>query len=206
MIEILQSVDRLRLATAEAQDRLAKQHHVAPGDPPLGGLGMVYNMAVMCLELLHYYHQLWSKLPATAVADPEQTRHENGERVMLITKTLFIQSMSGVEFSAKDGLTRFPGRLPPLTGRIYLRRIIEASATSGYIAPADVDLWVGAVEVRNTLVHNNGIAETSASYAFPGATLTLQVGKMVQGKLDTFTALTHWATDAFARWCDRFLP
>ncbi len=205
MLDVLQAVDRVRQKARQRQDALS-QHYLTPAtDPPLGGLGMCFNNATLCLELLSYYHKLWAKLSAAEFPDPEQTRQQNAERVTLVTKSMFVLSMSGFEYSAKQALATDPGRLPLRRGRVYLSGIMRASAKVGLISAQTDTLWRGATEVRNSLVHNNGIAEKTITYVYPGTTAVLKAGRMSQGNLLFFAALTEWMVNAFADWCEKLL-
>jgi predicted nucleic acid-binding protein len=205
MREVIELVDRIRVRSAQSHEELARTHGIRLEDPPLGAFGIVHNTAVMTLELLDFYHRTWSSIPPSSVPDPEATRQENAERVMLVTKSAFIMCLSGFEFSAKQALTRYPGRLQLPAGRIYLRAIMRASAKKGLITADTDNLWTGAIAVRNCLVHNNGIADEDAEYKFPDVTVRLESGKMPQGTLKFFPSLTNWTVTAFADWCRAFL-
>jgi hypothetical protein len=205
MIEVIKLVDRTRTTSARYNDELAQTSGLRLEDPPIGAFGIVHNNAVITLELLAFYRRVWSRLPVSAVQDPKRTRHENAGRVMLITKSSFVMCLSALEFSAKQALIGYPDRLPLPAGRIYLRRIMSASAEEGLITAHAGDLWAGAIAVRNCVVHNNGIADKDAEYEFPDLTVKLASGSMAQGTLKFFPLLTNWAVTAFAQWCRAFL-
>ncbi len=205
MREVLDLVNETRQRAAKRHSELASLYSISEGDPPIGGLGMAYNSLVLALELLDHYYGLWGRISSTIHADPDQARRENAARVILINKMAFIQCMSGFEFSSKQALSTFPGTLPPMLGRIYLRRIIRESKEAGLVSPVQDSLWEGAIRVRNCLVHNNGIAERTKTYSYPLLTVSMTAGEMTQGNLKFFPLLTDWTVEAYADWCERFL-
>jgi hypothetical protein len=79
------------------------------------------------------------------------------------------------------------------------------SADAGLISATDRERWDGAIRLRNTLVHNNGIAEETAVYSYPDVTLQLADGQMAQGDLRLFPYMAIWVTEAFASWSDSLL-
>ena len=89
MKDVIELIDRARLRSASLNDELEDRFGTAQGDPPIGGLNMVNQYAIVTLELLSYYHNLWGSLSPSAVADPERARQENAERVIMITKAAF---------------------------------------------------------------------------------------------------------------------
>jgi hypothetical protein len=111
--------------------------------------------AAQLLELLSFYNQVWSSLVSNAVSDAARARQENAERVITITKAVFILAPSAFEFSAKQAVASRPGRIAPITGRLYLRKIIHQSIVAGLLPAADDVPWDGVIQVRNMLVHNN---------------------------------------------------
>jgi hypothetical protein len=206
MHDVFALLDQVRVRTAQANDSLAARHGLGAGDPPINALNMVNQYAVMAMELTSFYFEVWSKLRPDQLLDPEATKRENGERIVGLTKSAFIMSVSSLEFAAKSAIVARPSRLPAPTGRVYLRKIIKDSDRAGLIAHAEDSPWEGIIEVRNVLVHNNGIADRDASFTIPGGpTIQLKSGKMTQGNLRFFPELTLWAVDSYSRWADAFL-
>lgn len=205
MREVLEDVGRVRATAARLQADLAERFGVPEGDPPVGGLGICFNNTTLTLELLDHYSAIWSKVASVPPAELARSRQENAERVTLVSKALFVLSMSGFEFSAKAAMAVRPGKIVTPRGRIYLRDIMRASQDRGLIDSALGTLWEGAIRTRNNLVHNNGIAENNMTYAFPQVTVTMVQGRMMQGNLRFFALLTEWCVEAYARWCGAFL-
>jgi len=67
-------------------------------------------------------------------------------------------------------------------------------------------LWEGAIETRNTLVHNNGISEITAVYDYPESfTIEFFQGKMLRGNLKVIPQLTLSVVDLYYEWCSNIL-
>lgn len=207
MQDVFPAVKHTRETSAQLQEHLAARHGLSAAESPLDALGMCHNISVMSLELLYYYLQVWGGTVAKGtVTEDKRIRHENGERVVLITKTLVIMSLSAFEFGAKQAVLTRPGKVEFAGGRIYLPKIMHASVQAGLIGPETCTCWEGLTKLRNCLVHNNGIADETATYTYPGGlTVALSNGRMTQGNLHFFPGLTNWATGAFADWCEAFL-
>jgi hypothetical protein len=202
--DIFDVLNQVRTRTAELNDALSLKHKLSSGDAPIGAFNMVNQFAVVATELLTHYAAAWESIPASAV-DADR-RQEWAERLTTITKSAFILGMSAIEFSAKQAVLGHPGKVAPPKGRAYLRAIIRNSKTVGLVTSVDEDGWSGLIEIRNILVHNNGIADTNATHAFPGGpTIQLTAGAMTKANLRFFPELTLWAVEAFGRWSDEFL-
>ena|SRR2546425_489471 len=205
MIEVLQRVAEIRRKSGQYQAQLAQQFSLALDAAPVAGLGICFNTATLTMELLSYYHDLWGRLKSAPGTNVEQARQENAERVGLITKALFILVLSGYEFAAKHALARNPRRLNLKRGRVYLAAILDASEKAGLITAQALGMWAGVLKLRNTLVHNNGVAEETGTFNFDDTVVAFRAGQMIEGNLLTFAALTEWATDSFKDWCLAFL-
>lgn len=204
MTEVFTILDHARRHTAELHDSLATRHRLAAGEAPVGAFNMVNQFVVVAMELVSHYADIWSGIPA---ADVDQGRRQEwAERLITITKSTFILSMSAMEFSAKEALLARPRRVPLPRGRVYLGGIMKKSLTAGLITAADEEAWKGLVQVRNLLVHNNGIADGDATFALPnGPTITLVAGAMTKASLEFFPQITLVTISAYARWSDAFL-
>jgi len=206
MQDLVNIVNQIRVLSAESQIALSKKYSMQPGDPPFGAFAMCNQQSIIALELLSYYLNVWSKVSSSSLPDPDQTRQENAERVVTLTKAMFVFSVSGMEFDAKNAIKAFPTKIPPISGRIYLRRIISQSAKAKLITSTDEEMWEGAIETRNIIVHNNGISEVTKEYSYPnGLKISLNAGKMTRGNLKFFAELTHWTVQAYSNWCQAFL-
>ena len=204
MKDIFKILNEVRTRSAALNDSLSAKHRLGPGDAPIGAFNMIIQFTVIAMELLSHYAAEWEKIPANAV--DESRRQEWAERLTTITKSTYILSLSAIEFSAKQALIARPGKVALPTGRVYLSAIIRNSTTVGMVAPVDETVWKGLIAVRNVLVHNNGIADTTASYAIPaGPTIQLVNGAMTKATLHFFPELSLRTVEAFAKWTDALL-
>ena len=104
MKELLQSA----LETRGKIQRYETQHRKLPKvedmtiDLRAGCFAAVGNNLVMALELLSYYQSVWQK-PTTGYSESEiyRSREENGQRVIITLRHLFISSMSSIEYYMK---------------------------------------------------------------------------------------------------------
>ncbi len=186
---------------------LTKKFNITEDSVPIAGLSMSHNYVTCALEQVSWYYDTWRKCTSTSVANIEQLQNENAERVILLGKGTLILSLSGMEFCLKEAAKSYPDVLK-LNGnkRQYLSGIMTRSLEKGLMSAEASSRWSAVSQLRNTLVHNNGIADENLSAIFPnGVELKLVEGKMAEGKLTMFPKLTEWAIGSFADWCDSFL-
>jgi hypothetical protein len=200
MQSLIDSVNSIKNLALARQLSVANKLGIPEDDPPAGVFAMCYNHVIQAFELLDFYARIWSQVIVANAGEIERSRQENAQRVIMATQNMFIHCMSSIEFGAKQALALHPGLIPLTGSRIYLRRIIESSNERGFVADEDKSLWLGAVEVRNCLIHNNGIADCNANYSFPELDVQMVDGRVIRGTLHFFPRLTHWAIDAFSRW------
>ena len=206
MNEVIALVEKARVRSAELNDQLAATHGINTDHFPIRGLNMANQHCVLALEALLNYMNLWSATEAQIHPNIEQLRNENGQRVIELTKSALIFSLSAFEYCAKQFIALHPGKIVPLSGRIYLRKIIEESVRANLIPIADEGPWEGVIELRNSLVHNNGVADKTQSYAIPGAqNIEFKSGQMITGNLKFFAEVQLWSIESFGRWCDALL-
>src|SRR5712671_2576728 len=202
MNEVIYLVQRARMRAMELNGQLAVRYGIASEQLPIGALKMAGNHSVVATELLTHYLRVWSNSAAVS-ANVVSLQPENAERVVEVTKAILVLCISAFEFSLKQAVEADPKKLSSLSGRVDLRKIIDASATAMLIPAAEKFGWEGVIELRNSMVHNNGIAEKTETYHLPaGPTISLYAGKTIQGELGLFAEVLVWSVEAFARWCD----
>lgn len=186
-----------------------RRHSIADGDMPIGALGMAFNKITTTLELLSYYNSIWSAPRTVSEAEATRARTQNGERVMLQLKSMYIMILSGIEFAAKQAVDAHPTVLmmtPTARRYLYLWDILKKSRTSNFFDQDELDLWDTALVVRHVSVHNNGIPDRDMTRSYPnGLTVVFQSGVMSRGNLKFFVQLGGWVIEAYARWCDEFI-
>lgn len=192
--------------TAELNDHLGRKFGLNTDSIPIAGLNMANSHCTIALEALSYYDSIWSskRLPESNML--EKIRAENGQRVIELTKANFILSLSSFEFCAKQAIVNFPNRLDPISGRVYMRKVMEFSFNKGIISEDERDKWYAVIELRNSLIHNNGIAEVDLNFQLQeNLFILMNSGNMINANLRFFPQVHLWAIEAFSRWCDAFL-
>lgn len=190
----------LRSIAEKNGDEIAQEFSVEHHEDPAAFFGMVFNNITMTLELLDHYNRLWGNLTSTTCSSVEEARAQNGERVMMIQTMAFIEIMSSFEFSAKKTVIQKAARFGRFSERIYLSGIMKRSQEKGFIDQAKLDLWNGAIRLRNSLVHNNGISEETACYQYPEITVNVNQNAMTQGDLKQFGLLSKWVLNESKTW------
>ena len=200
MQDIVKLYWELRSIAEKNGDEIAKEFSVSHNEDPAAFFGMAFNNITMTLELLDYYNRLWGSLTSTTCSSVDEARAQNGERVMMIQKMAFIEIMSSFEFSAKKIVLQKLARFGNFSGRIYLSGIMKRSQEKGLIDQPKLDLWNGAIRLRNSLVHNNGISEETACYCYPEVTINVVQNDMAQGNLNQFGLLSKWVLNESRAW------
>ena len=200
MKELFDLTKDVRKKSHDIGEEIANLMGIKPHEIPASVFPMIFNNITLLLELLSYYLDAWGKATSTRCSSVEEARRENAERVILIQKMVFIQILSSVEFSFKAYVRQYPKKLSQFKGRVYLRSIMEKSKEQGIISDSDFSLWEGVIELRNTLVHNNGISEKTGAYVYPKCKIEFNDDTMIQGNMKLFTFLTDWLLGASKDW------
>ena len=182
-------------------------------DIKVGYFNIIHNHAVATLELLGFYKKIWEtpsmfrlEVPK-ADKDLKRAKKENAERIIEATKCLFIKSLSAIEYCAKGTIKdkRHPLHLwyqeqKSKNRRIYLSKMISESYKRGLINKKQKESWDCLIDMRNIIVHNNGIADKNVKYSINDLEIIFEENKMTKGKLDTFIKLTNIAVDLYYSW------
>lgn len=200
MKDILHLTVQLRNKSYAIGEEIAKLLGIKSHEMPIGVFPMIFNLSTLLLELLSHYLDVWGKVSTTIHSSVEEAKKENADRVILIQKMAFIQTMSSVEFCCKYYIRTHPKKIGRINGRVYLIKIMDRSKKHGVISKPDFNLWEGVNELRNALVHNNGISEKTKEYGFPKCKLELNKNKMIRGNMKSFPFITDWLLDAIKSW------
>ncbi|HBB4079869.1 TPA: hypothetical protein KAU69_002171, partial [Escherichia coli] len=167
MRKIIERLFGLRELCEKTQIDLAKKLNIMESDSPASLFGMAFNKVTFCIESMDLYDNAWRtwKRPLGCQIPDEQIRKENGERIILLQRALFVEMLSSIEFVFKLSFLNSPSlfderdkELYTRTAnpeRLYLRGIIKKSHQKGLINKEDKDLWNGLINFRNSIVHNN---------------------------------------------------
>jgi len=206
MQDVIKLYCELRSVAEKNGNELAHHFSVRRHEDPSAFFSMAFNSLTMTLELLDHYYNLWGKLNPASFPDVEETKKQNTERIILLQKMCFVEIMSSFEFSAKKIVSSNSDIFGTFNGRIYLSGIMRRSLENLLLNENQLNLWKGAIYLRNALVHNNGIAEEDCTYDFPDATVILRKDAMTQGDLRLFGMIIKWLLDESKDWIKNANP
>lgn len=212
MDDVLSVIGQIMVDTTKRTVSISHEFGIQDTDHPVGGLSMCYNRAIITIEIIQVYNDWWSnpnpvEFRSMSTTQIIQLRQENAERVKMVGKSLFIDSLSSIEYSMKETCKTYHDILNiDFSRRQYLRNLISESHQAGLVNEKTRSRWHCLCELRNTLVHNNGISDIDLEMDFPtGEIVTMTKGTMTQGNLKFFPQLTCWAVGAYADWIASFL-
>ena len=171
---------------------------------------MGFHFSTLALELTSHYVAAWGTYPTAGLTADQiaKKRGENGERLVMLSKTAFTWTLSAMEYAAKRATDAYPGAIATKKkGKtLYLADIVQFSPDAGLIDATKRRLWFGVNTIRNKVVHNNGYGDGAAKWEFSkDLTITMEDGKMLEGTVMTFPRLLAWIVAEYADWCERFL-
>jgi hypothetical protein len=126
---------------------------------------------------------------------------------VLLLQALLVFSLSAIEYSVKEAAVAYPRVLDLNPAkRHYVDYLFGRSHARGLIGPEDQEGWSAVATLRNTLVHNNGIADTTLDVALgSGASVKMHAGTMAETTVGNAAKTVAWIVSAYATWCDAFL-
>ena len=160
----------------------------------------VYNRAVLTKEVVTFYNTTWKSMDIPVDLGPEFM-----ERIVTVTRDMFVDTVSSIEKAAKDSVKAYKRsmlREKSMEGRnyLYLRNIIAASAEMSYISKEDFQEWEDILVMRNLVTHNNSVADRSKVFEINGLKLSMRPNRMMKGPPVTFVKLTSRVLDLFFEW------
>jgi len=187
-------------------DQVAAESGVADHQPPLNGLNMASSKLVYSAEAIGFYFQHWEMMERRGVRGTPAILKENEDRIGHIQTSTFTSLISSFEATAKLALASRRHPLKLGNGRIYLRKMLDESFRLGLIDDADISFWIGALKLRNSIVHNNAVAEDSMRIVLgDGYHIEFRPGEMIQSTPRKSVLLQAAAVKAYVRWCRAFL-
>ena len=180
-------------------NEVAQFFSIAAHEHPAGFFNTVFDNILLTIELLNHYERLWSNIQPTLSEDAEKAKEENTQRVIFIQKMSFIEIMSSFEFVSKR-IVQERSKFGRFSGNIYLSKIMTKTRDIGLIDDTKLNLWDGVIRLRDSLIHNNGISEETASYRYPDFILQVTDGKMIKWKLNLFGLIIKWLINESKDW------
>lgn len=89
--------------------------------------------------------------------------------------------------------------LPPSDS---IGKVVSKSKDKGFIDNTDYQQWLYFIEIRNILVHNNGIAVRNMECRLSGTAYVMVEKEMLEGNLDYFFCLTKGIMLLFEKWAN----
>lgn len=154
-------------------------------------------------EIMTFYERSWGSDSFPDV--DEDTENELVDRVITITKDLFIDVVSAVEKSLKDSLAQYPKSglkeaALMKSSHLYIRNILQCCNEKGILNDADFREWDDILVMRNLAAHNNSIADRSKKYIVKDITISMRPGRMMKGPLNTFIVLSDRIMELYYDW------
>jgi hypothetical protein len=165
----------------------------------------IHNRVKVTEETLRFYESYWGSERFPEV--DEGAEGELVERVMTVTKDLFVDVVSAVEKAAKDCVAIYASsglieKSKEKGSYLYLRNIMWASSVLGYIQEAEAAEWEDILTVRNLVTHNNSVSDRSKRCEVGGVVIAMRPGRMMKGPMNTFVALAGRTIELFHAWLD----
>ncbi|MBQ6548138.1 MAG: hypothetical protein IJL79_04260 [Candidatus Methanomethylophilaceae archaeon] len=172
-------------------------------DPRSMCLWNIHNRMMISQEIMNMYERTWGSDDFPDVDD--DTVGELMERVMVVTKDLFVDVVSAIEKAVKDcvsiyktsGLKEDALRK---TSHLYLRNIMDSAVRRGLIDDRTFDEWDDILVIRNLVAHNNSVSDRNKRYSVGGIAISMRAGRMMKGPLNTFIVLTGRIIELFYDW------
>ncbi len=135
----------------------------------------------------------------------DSDKTQETERIMIVTRGLFTDTMSSIEKAAKDCIPAYwMNDIKELALRdnsyLYLRYIIYASAEKGLVTPEQLKKWDSIFLMRNLVIHNNSEADRSEVFEIDGIRISMRPNRMMKGPTTTFVKLSEIAVELFYDW------
>lgn len=181
-------------------------------DGDTGFFGACFNDVTLTIELLTYYYNLWKQNYQKPQEEIDRNKEENAQRVITITKWLFLAIVSAMEFDAKKKVTETnrPEFLELKNSlmtdeKVYLSDIMEKSRDTRLLLHDNFNNFEAILYIRHCLIHNNGISNKDRLYApIKNQLRRFEKGKMIQGNLHTFYKFSDILVEYYRDWLKKF--
>ena len=208
MEELLNDLLGIRNACGRYSTEIADRFGMSIADPPIEAFGMCFNHATLSLETMSFFRRDWDANPLLKTEPNADVRHrQRVQRIIEQTKGLFVLSLSSLEFVCRRSCSAYPAVLEMAEDKHhYLIGFMGRAHSRGLIDAIAYVRWTGISTIRNTVIHNNAIAEESRDVDFGGGLiLSLREGQPIEGSFRNFARMIQWAVDGYAEWCHAFL-
>ena len=181
------------------------------GDPRGTCFWYMYNRIKITEEIISVYDKRWS--PEIISRLDDSSISEIHDRIVTVTRGMFVDIVSAIEKGTKDCLKMYPtSGIKESTlkkgNHLYLRNIMLSSCEIGVITKDELDRWDEILLIRNLAVHENSVSDRTMVLSISDIEISMRAGRMMKGPLDTYVVLTEVALSLFNDWLrsvhDRF--
>ncbi len=163
----------------------------------------IHNRVKLTEEIMVMYERVWSSENFPDV--DQDVSAELTERVIMITKDLFIDVVSMIEKTMKDSLkfhtsSGLKEAALKRTSHLYMRNILLSALEMGYIEKSIFDEWDLLLIIRNLAAHNNSIADRQGKFRISDIEISMRPGRMMKGPLNTYIVLSERMITMFFEW------
>lgn len=163
----------------------------------------IHNRVKLTEEIMVMYERVWSSENFPDV--DQDVSAELTERVIMITKDLFIDVVSMIEKTMKDSLkfhtsSGLKEAALKRTSHLYMRNILLSALEMGYIEKSVFDEWDLLLIIRNLAAHNNSIADRQGKFRISDIEISMRPGRMMKGPLNTYIVLSDRMIAMFFDW------
>ncbi len=199
---ILEDISKLLEESGIYAEGVTKDLCTKPNDFRSMCFWNIHNRIKITEEILGFYNSSWS---LNRVEVSEEKEGEMLERIVTITRDMFVDVVSSIEKSSKDAVEFYSKsnlKEAALENRnyLYLRNIIEASWHNSLISENTFNEWEGILVMRNLVAHNNSMSDRAQKYEVGGIAISMRPGRMMKGPLDTFVVLTQRILSLYFDW------
>ena len=197
MSPVTERIDALVSETKELATMVGTRIADRENDPRSMCFWNIHNQAVMAREVIGFYEKAWK--------GEEGTEDEMSDRMMAVTRNLFVNVMSSIEKGARDCMkvyktSQVRAKASEKGGRMYLRDILMASGELGLLEDDDRESWKGILLMRNLVVHNNAVSDRSEILQLGELRISMRPDRMMKGPPSTYVIMSSMASMMFYRW------
>jgi len=163
----------------------------------------IRNRIMIAEEILNFYDRSWKGMGVSI--NDENLGNEMIERIITVTKNLFVDVVSTIEKTSKEAVTIYSlEKLKDISMKnsnyLYMRNILSASQELGLVSKETMEEWDDVIVMRNLVAHNNSMSDRSKKFIISDITISMRPGRMMKGPLNTFLVLSERTITLFYEW------
>ena len=159
----------------------------------------IYNRGVLTREIITLLEK------SVRPFQDEDAESQELERLMIVTRGLFTDTISSIEKAAKDCIPAYwmndiKDMALKSSSYLYLRYIIYASAEKGLVSKEELKEWDSLFLMRNLVIHNNSVTDRSMIFELDDLRISMRPDRMMKVPSTTFVKLSEKAVELFSNW------